>query len=254
MHTVIGACHARERVKKDKHIFLRFHHATAPLDHEARQAHVGFQVLIVRRCDDLGLDRTLKISDLLGAFVNQEHHDVHFRMVGRYGIGNLFEDGRLAGAGWSDDQTACAFSQRGDQINNARFQQVWRRLQLKFLGRVNGGQVLKPHRFGVIVESQSIDLVHFAQLRARAPVRGLERAGHQRAFAQEVLFDGVGRDEDVRRFGLKMVVRRAEESEPFFGDFQISGTIFRCAIRLGAHRSTVLCLKGRPKEWPLKAT
>ena len=118
---------------------------------------------------------------------------------------------------------------------------------MKFLGRVNGGQVFKPHGFGVIGERQPIDLVHFAQLRAGAPMRGLERAGDQRAFAQEVLFDGVRRDEDVGRFGLKMVVRGAEESEPFFRDFQISGTVFRCAIRLGAHRSNCV-VSERPSQ------
>jgi hypothetical protein len=41
-------------------------------------------------------------------------------------------------------------------------------------------------------------------------------------FAQEILLDGVRRNEDVRGLGGKMMFGRAKESESFFGDFKIA--------------------------------
>src|SRR5205807_9532300 len=61
--------------------------------------------------------------------------------------------------------------------------------------------------------------------------------------------DRVWRDEDVGRFGLEVVFRRAEKTESFFGNFQIAGTVVRRAIGLSAHSSIVFVRRTCPSSW-----
>jgi hypothetical protein len=120
------------RIEQHKNILAAFHHAAAALDHEARKAHVRFQILVVGGGDDFGLDRALEIRDFLGALVNQKNHRMNFGMVGGDGVGDLLEDGRLARARRRDDQAARAFADGRDQVNDARFEQVGRGFEIDF--------------------------------------------------------------------------------------------------------------------------
>jgi hypothetical protein len=54
----------------------------------------------------------------------------------------------------------------------------------------------------------------------------LRRADDLAAFAEEIAFNRVRRDEDVRRFGVEMILGRAEEAKSLFRDFKIAGTGF----------------------------
>ena len=71
------------RVQQHKDVLAGLHHAPAALDHEARQAHVGFQILVVGGGDDLGLHRALEVGDFLRALVNEQHQHMDLGMVGR---------------------------------------------------------------------------------------------------------------------------------------------------------------------------
>ena len=53
-------------------------------------------------------------------------------------------------------------------------------------------------------------------------MRRLRGSHDEAAFAQEIAFNRVRRDEDIGRFRMKMVLRGAEESKTFFGDFEIA--------------------------------
>jgi len=52
--------------------------------------------LIVRRGNDLGFDRALKVRDFLRSLVDQQDQNVDVRMVRRDRVGDLLENGRLA--------------------------------------------------------------------------------------------------------------------------------------------------------------
>ena len=54
------------------------------------------------------------------------------------------------------------------------------------------------------------------ELRAVAAMRRLRRAGNVAAFAEEAAFDGVRRDENISRLGVKMILGGAQESKTFF--------------------------------------
>ena len=45
------------------------------------------------------------------------------------------------------------------------------------------------------------------------------------AFAQKTAADRVRRHENVRRLGMKMILRRAQEAEALLGNFEITGTV-----------------------------
>ena len=92
-------------------------------------------------------------------------------------------------------------------------------------------------------------MVHRFELGAVAPVRWLSRAFHQTALPQETPFDGIGRDENVGRFRVEMVLSRSQETEALFGDLQVTGTNFHCgmmpmmvAVVFGSCAHTYLCV------------
>ena len=184
-----------------------------------------FQIHVVRRRDDLGLDGTLKIRDFLRAFINEQHHRVDFRVVRGDGVADLLEDGGLAAARRGDDQPARAFANRRDEVNDARFEQFGSGFEVELFNRVNGGEVFKTDGLGVFLERHVVDFVNGLELRTRAAMWRLRRSSDMAALAQKAAADGVGRDKDVGGFGVKMVGSRPQETEALLGNFQVAGTV-----------------------------
>ena len=156
------------------------------------------------------------------------------RVVLGDGIGNLLQDGGLARARRGHNQPTGAFAEGCHHITDARFDQIRAGFQPVFFDWVNGRQVLEADGLGVVVKHHVIDFFDGLQLGAVAAVRRLGRPCHEAAFPQKIALDGVRRDENIRRFGMEMVLGGAEKTETFFGDFEIPGTGFR---RGGAGRS-----------------
>ena len=146
-------------------------------------------------------------------------------MVGRDGVGNLLKDRGLARTRRSDDDAARAFADGRDEINDPRFENIRTGFETELLNGINAGEILKAHGLRVILEHHVVDLFHRLELRTGAAMRWLGRAHHETAFAQKIALDRIGRDEDVRRLGMKMVGRRAQEAEAFLGDFEIPGAV-----------------------------
>ncbi len=81
----------------------------------------------------------------------------------------------------------------------------------------------------------------------------LQRAADLATFAQKILLDGVGRDENIRRFGLEMILRGPEKAEAFFGYFQITGTVIRNRNGRFVHNNKLLsCQKSLRADSILK--
>ena len=235
MHGIVGAGDAGERVHEHKDVLAGLDDPAAALDHEAREAHMRLQLHVVRGRHDFGFHRPLEIGDFLGPLVNEEHHRVHFRMVRGDGVANLLEDGRLARARRRHDQPARALADGRDEVDDPGFHRVRRGLQLEFLDRVNRGQVLEAHGFGVILEGHFVDLVHGLELRAGAAMRRLRGPLDEAALAQKAAADGVRRHENIRGLGMEMVLRRAQKTKALLGDLQIAGTVVGIG-RFGAIR------------------
>ena len=203
---------------------------------------MSLQILVVGGGDDFGLDRTLEVGHFLGPLVNQQHQHVDFRMVGSDGVGDLLENRGFARARRRDNQPAGAFADRGNHVNHPGFDQVRRGFQLEFLDRVNGCQVLKANRFGVIIEPHAVDLIDGFELRARAAMRRLRGADDQAPSRRKFALYRVRRDKDVRRFRVKMILGCAEETKTFLRDFKVTGTGFLSVlfIIVFAHTTSVV--------------
>jgi hypothetical protein len=56
-------------------------------------------------------------------------------------------------------------------------------------------------------------------------MRRLRGADNMAALAQKIAADGIGRDEDIRRLRVEMILGRAQEPEAFFRDFEIARAV-----------------------------
>ena len=186
---------------------------------------MGFEVLVIGGGDDFRFDRALKIGDFLGALIDQQDHDGNFRVIGGDGVGNLFENGGLARARRGDNESARAFADGGDQVDDPGFQEVGRCLKVDLGDGINSGQVLEADGFGVSFERLVIDFIDRPELRAVAAVRRLGLAGDQAAFPEEIALDGVRRDKDVAGLWVIVVLSGAQKAKSLFGDFKKARTV-----------------------------
>jgi hypothetical protein len=63
------------------------------------------------------------------------------------------------------------------------------------------------------------------------------------ALAQKIAADGVGRDEDVGRFGMKMIRGGAQEAEAFLGNFQVTGTVVGDFLPVAVWAAHIVCVR-----------
>src|SRR5262249_13746605 len=139
MDAVVSAGDASDGVEQNEYVFACFNHTSATFNHEARESNVSLQILVVRRSDDLRLHRTLEVGDFVGALGDEQHEDVNFRMVLGDSVGDLLQDGGLAGARRSDDEATGALPQRRDHVDHAGLDEVRGSLKSKFFDWIDCG-------------------------------------------------------------------------------------------------------------------
>ena len=79
---------------------------------------VTFDIAIHGGGDDFAADATLHFRDFLGAFVDQQDHQMDFRMILANGVGNLLEEHRFACPGRSDEQSPLSFPDRSQEVHD----------------------------------------------------------------------------------------------------------------------------------------
>jgi len=107
-------------------------------------------------------------------------------MVGGDGVGDLFENRRLAGAWRRDDQPARAPADGRDHVNDARFEQLGSGFEPVFINRVDRGEVLK--RTALVYSSKVMPLTSSTVFNCGLVPRSaaaLGPADNVRALAQE---------------------------------------------------------------------
>ena len=125
------------------------------------------------------------------------------------------------------DQAARALADGRDEVNDARLDQIRIGFELELFDGVNRREIFKADGLGVFLKGHVVDLFNGLELRAGAAMRRLRRPVNQAALAQKAAPDGVGRDKDVRRLRMIMVLRGAQKPEAFFGNLQIAGAVVR---------------------------
>ena len=69
--------------------------------------------------NNLTLDGALHIGNFLGTLVNQNHHEVNLRVVGRNRVGNCLQNESLSSLWRRNNQTTLTLTNRGNQIDNS---------------------------------------------------------------------------------------------------------------------------------------
>ena len=68
--------------------------------------------------NDFGIDTALHVGNLLGAFVDEKHHEVDFGVVVSNGVGDLFEEGCFTSFGLSHNKSALTLSNGCEHIDD----------------------------------------------------------------------------------------------------------------------------------------
>ena len=110
------------------------------------------------RSDDLGIDVTLHVGDLLGAFVDEEHDDVCLGIVLADGRGNLLQDDGLTSLWRSDDHGTLAFSDGGKHIDDTAGGRVVVPFgEVELLVGEEGSQMFKRYAIAHVFGCSTID-------------------------------------------------------------------------------------------------
>src|SRR5674536_369804 len=131
------------------------------------------------------------IRDSFWPLVDQDHHQVALRVVGRDCVGDRLENHRLASLRRADDQTALALADRGDQVDHPGGQHVRLGLQPQSVLRVERGQRGELRPLSTRLQVSAVDLVQAHQrvvLVVPLAVAGLaDRPGHRVTTTQSCL-------------------------------------------------------------------
>ena len=139
--------------------------------------------------DDLPLDGAAHLGHFLGPFVDQQHDDLHFRMVLRHRLREMLKQDGLAGPRRRDDQAALPLADRRQQVHHARRQRFRAIFQLDALVRIDRRQLIEIAA-RILLGRHPLDRLHILQARAAAALLPrLRRPGDHHAFAQLVLLD-----------------------------------------------------------------
>ena len=206
---------------------------------------MSLEVLVVGGGYHLGFYRALKISDFFRTLVDQQHHYMDFRVILRHRIGNLLEYGGFPRSRRSNDDSARAFANRSNEINDPRLNQVGVRFQTELFDGINSCEILKSNSLRVVLERHFVDFLNGPELWTGTAMRRLRGAGDETAFAQEIALDGVRRHEYVGRLGVKVIGSSSQKSETFLGNLEVTRTVVRHIIIVvsTAHISCIVISK-----------
>lgn len=112
LRQVVGTCKTRERIEQDDPHLALLDHALRALDDHFGNGDVILARHIERGGDHLATDRTLHIGDLFRALIDEQAHEVNFRIVRRDGSSDVFQDGGLAGLRRRNDEATLTLADR----------------------------------------------------------------------------------------------------------------------------------------------
>ena len=116
---VVGTCQTCDAVEEDDHVVAALYHALGFLEHDTGNLHVALGGLVEGGGDDLCVDGACHVGDLLGALVDEEHHEVYLGVVGGDGVGYLLHEDGLTCLGLCHDECALSLADGGEEIDDA---------------------------------------------------------------------------------------------------------------------------------------
>ncbi len=130
-----------EGIQEDDDVLAGLDEPLGPLDHQLGERDVLLGAPVEGRGVHLAPHRAPHVGDLLGAFVEQQHHEPGLGVVAGHGGGELLEQDGLAGLRRRDDQAALALADGGQEVDDASGESGRRVFHPQSLVRVQRGQV-----------------------------------------------------------------------------------------------------------------
>ena len=137
--------------------------AFGPVESDFRRANMRGDRLIEGGCNHFRVNRTVHIGYFLRTFANQGNHQMHIRVLGGNGIGNLFQNSGFTSFGRRDNQTSLATADRDDQVDQAGGKDITFGLQVKAPVRKDRGQVFETGPSAGFLWIDPIDRFNFDQ-------------------------------------------------------------------------------------------
>ncbi len=164
--------------------------------------------------DHFAFHRALHVGDFFGAFVDQQHDQRDFGMIGGDGIRDGLQQHGFAGARRGDDETALALADGREQIHHAAGVIVAGGFQLEPLVGIQRRQVVEEDLVAGFLGRLKVDGVDFDEREIAFAFLGrADLSGDGIAGAQIEAADLRRRDVDVVGAGQVIVFRRAQEPE-----------------------------------------
>ena len=175
-------------------------HTLGFLQYDAGNLYVTVGGFIEGRGNDLCIDGTSHIRNLLRTLVDEQHHDVGLRMVGGNSVGNILHQNGFTSLGLSHDECTLTFTDRGEKVDD-----TYRRIggclvtaKRELLFWEQRRQVLEGHTVAHFMRLASVDGLDIAHRKIfLIIVRRTDSTIHNITSLQRILLDLLWRYVDV---------------------------------------------------------
>ena len=140
---VVGPAQTSDRIEQDHHITAILNQSPRLLDDHLCHLNMTTGRFVEGGGDHLSTDIPLHVRHFFGAFVDQQHHQIHIRMIGCDGIGDQLQDDGLTGPGRSHDQAALSLTDRGHQIDDSGLDDIGIGLHQEAIIGIERGEVIE---------------------------------------------------------------------------------------------------------------
>ena len=148
-----------------------------------------FDVTVQRGRDHFALHHAPHFSHFFGTLIDQQYHQVDFRMVNTHGICDVLQQHRFAGPWGSHQEGSLTFADRTQQIHDAHGHRTRSDFQFNLLKRVDRRQCVEVLDVNVLIRSEAIDQFDFAQTRPLIASALSYVTADQHTFPESILFD-----------------------------------------------------------------
>src|SRR5690606_11510167 len=132
-----------DAIQNNHDVLVEFNHAFGLFQH-----HFGDGGVVLWRFVEGGADHftvagtqdLLHFRHFFRAFVHQQHDQINLGMVGQDGVGSVLEQRGFSGAGGGYDESALAFADGGEEVDDAGGVVVGVKFEVQALGGVIGSQ------------------------------------------------------------------------------------------------------------------
>ena len=224
---VEGPGQTGDGVQEQDHVLAHLGQAAAAFDGQLREPDVAFDVAIEAAGQDLALDGPPHVGHFFRPLVDQQHDQLHVRIVRGNAVADVLQHDRLAAAGRSDDQGPLASAQRREQIHDPGGHRLRPGLQAKPGLGIDGRELVEGLDFAVLLGRHAVDIGDFPQSRSLLPPARLDHAADVEALAKPELLDHAPGNEGIGQLAGVVGLGIAEEAVAVGVHFQHAAAGFQ---------------------------